>query len=144
MNKYVKFGFTFIVIMFLTLFSGCNGNLENDFGSKNESRILQDIFDIDIKPYPEIYPGCTKNDLRISERFGTYNGCVVVMIDGPWGYTQSIINYSVADVNFVWHQGQYPYAWKDGKFYHGLQEAYDAGWLTKNDLEKIASLHNKN
>ena len=122
----------------------CRLKIKNDqkFNEKTEIRIRQDAFDTYIKPYPETFIGVTVNDIWISHYFGTYNDSVVVMINGWLGYDMGFLHYTVADVSFEWTMHQFPHVWKDGKFHHGLQEAYDAGWLTKNDLEEIAVRHN--
>jgi hypothetical protein len=152
MKKNVTFGLLAIILVFGLI--GCNnfGNQDDSSTSVaenigNESswklKIRQDAFDTFIKPYPETFiPPMTVNDIWISHYFGTYNGSVVVMLEGWLGYDRAYLFYTVADVSFIWNHHQWPHVWKDGKFHHGLQEAYDAGWLNKNDLEEIAVRHN--
>ena len=124
----------------------CRLKIKNDqkFNETTENIIRQDAFDTYIKPYLEdYYPQIkTVDDIWISHYFGTFNDSVVVIIEGWLGYDLGSLNYNVADISFRWNVHQWPHVWKDGKFHHGLQEAYDAGWLTKNDLEKIAVSHN--
>ena len=137
------------VTSFESLKDNDNDQCEDEENGKNPPivnptlRIRQDAFDTYIKPYPETFiPQKTVNDIWISHYFGKYNGSVVVMLEGWLGYDRGSLEYTVADVSFRWNVHQWPHVWKDGKFHHGLQDAYDAGWLNKNDLEVISVLHN--
>ena len=123
------------------VFIGC-GLYDDRLDPRTELRIRQDAFYKYIKPYPERFPNITVDDVWISHYFGTYNGSVVMMLEAMFGYNRMPIDYTVAGVRFKWGVHQWPHVWRNGRFIHGLQEAYDAGWLTKNHLRKIAARHN--
>ena len=83
------------------------------------------------------------NDLYINGYFGTYNGYVVIRIaDGLPFVLPGIPSYpyQIDGIVFPWLSPSYPFpkTWNNGKFYI-LQELYDSGLLTRDDLESIAS-----
>jgi hypothetical protein len=81
-------------------------------------------------------------DVWIEYYYGTYNGCVVVMITGAGhGYWQMTQLITVADSLFGYPDSKIIMVWKDGKFYELRNEVYDTGLLTKEDIAKIALLH---
>jgi len=71
--------------------------------------------------------------------FGNYNGCVVVAFEGDLTVSIGIF---VEDIEFGFSHFATMLAWKQdgidkiGKFYT-LQDAFNLGFLTKNDLESI-------
>ena len=85
------------------------------------------------------------DEVNITGYYGTYNGCVVFFIPGDflWG----IMGYNsvvIAGIEFVYQAAQGGLriiAWKDGEFYYHLNEAYNQGLLTQEDLQSIADIH---
>ena len=90
------------------------------------------------------YQDTTIDDIYIQKYYGTYNGCVVVMIqDKLSGVNGAIKEATIADVKFYYGSGNISIQiWKEQKFYE-LQSAYDQGLLTKEDLKKIAAIQNQ-
>ena len=145
------------VLLFTVVFYGCPHVDTSPYGSfehlglsaATEKRILQDYFNTYIKPTSNP-DKVTIKDLYIIRYYGTYNGCVVVVIlVGPWDYWGVVSNYIISDVQF-YHGHPPPQVWKGNRFYGdspsyqpinsggGLREAYDLGILTHDDLMSIA------
>ena len=78
------------------------------------------------------------NDIWVFAYYGTYDGLVLLTIAGPWFYPDVMLNFFVADINFIFTAASKPQLWKDGMFYFELQEAYDLNLLTQDDLRIIA------
>ena len=82
--------------------------------------------------------------VRILEYYGNYNGCEAVLIEGfadAQVVTKVVVAgmafwFSSANVALVWKPGEIP---ASGRFYR-LNEAYDGGVLT---LEDVKSLHER-
>ena len=107
--------------------------------------------------YPVFPKSRTINSVAIPEYCGTYNGCVVVMIEevNPSPIPEyEIITIVVEGVEFKYPEiGPQLSVWKEGRFLfnkyegiHGysvvaLQRAYDLGWLAQDDLKNIATIH---
>ena len=73
----------------------------------------------------------------VSNYLGTYNGKVAVVVDGPFGYAAVITYETVAGVTFRYaHAGPNINIWHNGNFYR-LQNAYDSGLITQDDLFAI-------
>jgi len=109
--------------------------------AQTEKRILQDYYNASDIP--------KKDEITISGYYGTYNGCVVVSFRTPYGYPGVGWGASIAGIRFFHGDiSQIPVVWKEGLFYtggphsNGLQEAYDLGLLTRDDLINIAGLFN--
>ena len=117
-------------------------NPEIDLNKATQRRILKDYYNIYVKPYP--YSPST-DFLRIERYYGTYNGMVAFWIHSSlWDYHASMpIEFFIADIRFYYHDWQLHF-WNDGKFYHDLQEIYDLGLLTQDDLRIIAEIVNYN
>ena len=92
---------------------------------------------------------------RIIEYFGTYNGSVAVMLNEmffhcrsyPGGDPHDRFNLSlrsrlVAGISFYYYFDVFIKIWREGQFYF-LENAYDLGLLTKEDIESIAYFHNR-
>jgi len=81
----------------------------------------------------------TIDDVSITSYYGNYNGSVPVMITAwGFGYPAVMTYIVVADVEFVFG-GNIITVWKEGQFY-SLEEAYNLGFLTQEDLRSIADL----
>ena len=85
------------------------------------------------------------NNMSIRKYGGTYNDYIVLIINGHdsvgahVGMTQPCCFTFVEGIGFfdTW-QSYIPYVWNEGQFY-GLQEAYDNGWLTIENLQSIST-----
>jgi len=108
-------------------------------GVETEMRILQDYLDANNGfKSPSDPIGLTVYDIYIDSYFGTYNGCFVFRVDGPWDYPAMVKDLVIAGVRIgTFNFGREPQTWKDGSF-NDLQDAYDQGWLTQDDLGSIA------
>jgi len=83
-------------------------------------------------------PAASTDDIEIIKYYGTYNGCVVVMLDDAFsGYTCALRKVVIADVVLYYNDGNTLRAWKDDHIF-SLESAYDQGVLTKEDLKNIA------
>ena len=88
----------------------------------------------------------TFDQIRILRYYGTYNGCVVVIMDADdLFYAQVNTFITVAGLKFGWGDSNVARVWKrgespsSGNFYR-LNEAYDLGVLS---LEDIKNLHGR-
>ena len=121
---------------------GCTPGLQDPEGL--DTGIAKQIKQTYLKEFLSDYPKATVKDAWIVKYYGTYNGCVVVMMgDNYTGYTDALWGMEVAGVAFKFKDGNSIRAWKDGKFYT-LQAAYEQGLLTQEDLTNIADIHEKN
>ena len=145
MAKKTGLGLVLVLLLGFTVLLGCagegdgnsGGNMRNlDLGAETERLILQDYADEFKSEH------ITVNDIYISKYYGTYNGGIVLNIDGPWGYPSVLYGEDIAGIWFYGSYGSIPFMWKNRRFY-GLQEAYDLGLLTKTDLRSIADLFDK-
>ncbi len=86
----------------------------------------------------------TLDDIRIDYYFGTFNDCIVVMIDDNFTTQNcSLYDIYVEGIKFHYPDSNRAIALKDGVFYQ-LQQAYDNGFLTLEDLQTIANTMNVN
>ncbi len=81
----------------------------------------------------------TVNDVHISKYCGTYNGAVVLMLEGVYAYTEAEMTVNVAGVSIRYCDGNQLRIYKDGELYM-MPEAYDAGCLTVADMEQIRDI----
>ncbi len=85
----------------------------------------------------------TKNPpLTVSGFYGVFNGAVAVMMGG-FAHADVCLDGVVADSVIHYGDSNTIQVWKAGVFYE-LDEAYEGGLLTKNDVELIALWHNHN
>ena len=81
----------------------------------------------------------TIDDVWITSYYGIYNGSVPLMITNRGaGYSGEVKTIVVADIKFTFG-GNIMSVWKEGEFY-SLEEAYNLGFLTQEDLRGIADL----
>ena len=86
------------------------------------------------------YPSTTIDDVSIIKYYGTYNGSVVVKIKFIWmGELQAVTYETIDNITITFPTSNKALVWKDGNFC-SLQEAYDNGLLTKDDLERVAGI----
>jgi len=100
-------------------------------------RIRRDYFNNALYYYPQI----KIEDVVIDVYYGNYNNSIPVMIKlKSGGATGDIRGDIVADISFCYNSGQSIVVWNQGLF-HGLQDAYDFGLLSQEDLSDIAEYH---
>ena len=88
----------------------------------------------------------------ITEYCGTYGDCVAVMMEDEYTLTSGVIwRDTIAGVNISYYSGRSIKIWvriklteetKSVGSIYTVQEAYDNGWLTQEDLLSIAYYHN--
>lgn len=76
----------------------------------------------------------TLADVWVQEYYGTYSGCEVVYMGDPFDVTMGQVNMVVAGYIITFRDGKTLYVHKDSHFYT-VQEAYEAGYITKEDIE---------
>jgi len=110
-----------------------------ELSAEQENRIKEDwmVFR-GYTDYPDRY---SIEEIQIDEYYGTYNGCIAVMIYGYGPYDFLGLTVTVAGVEFYYGDGHRIGAWHDGSFY-SLDSAYEKGLLTKEDLRNIAYYQN--
>ena len=85
------------------------------------------------------------NQVGISRYYGSYNGCEVVLMDGPFMYMDVITGMKVADLVFTWGSSHMTIVWEpcDGELgkFHRLNQAFDLGLLTEDDVKRIHERH---
>lgn len=72
--------------------------------------------------------------------YGVYGDCVPVMMEG-WITTHAERDDEIGNVVIHYRDGSSIDVWNNGEFY-SLREAYEQGFLTEDDLKKIADIHN--
>lgn len=82
----------------------------------------------------------TLDDVKILKNYGTYNNAVVVRMERPAFEVVTVIQ--VGGIDFTFSNSNTALVWKDGQFFE-LQEAYDTGLLSKENLTSIAKKVNK-
>ena len=155
MNKFMpvlSIAILFVAAIVCTAgFSAQNDN-DSDFPlpplkTKTEMKIKQDYLKSYIRP---ICPDAAIDSITIEKYYGTYGGCVAVLMSGGGlGYSLALetevvggvtIQYFSSNKMLIWEDGNFG---KEGKFY-SLQEAYNKGLLTKGNLRKISDISFKN
>ena len=106
-----------------------------------ERQIRQDYLDVLHSSDIPFERDKTIDDVSVVAYYGNYNGSVPVMMRvygrGYIGVDRCRV---IADIEFA-VSGNFITVWKDGQFY-SLEEAYNLGFLTQEDLRDIADLHN--
>ena len=117
-------------------------NSENDMNFEIDPNLESDI----IKAYME-YVNYNASDSQYwseddvsVDSYGTYNGCTVGYINGPFFYTQAHTGEKVGSYIFQYSDGQQMKAYKDGQF-KSMTEAYKLGWLDKDAVAQILEKH---
>ena len=88
--------------------------------------------------YPDAY---NIDDVSIERYYGSYNGCIAVMIFGDGGYPDAMWDMDVAGIIFHYNSGNRIRIWHNGSIY-GLDMAYGQGLLSKDEIRNIAYYHN--
>lgn len=74
--------------------------------------------------------------------YGTYNGCVALLIQDNYYSYPAVISHEVIDGISFRYGGTAPVKiWKEGSFYD-IKDAYENELITKDDLRSIAYYHN--
>ena len=126
-----------LLVMIFSLF-GCGKEFVPEplspevLSEETEFKIRQYFFDLYT---PECYSGRTIDDVIIIHYYGTYNGYIVVLMNG-YGGSGGRGDLILGGVNLGFF-GYYMTVWKDGNNYT-LGEAYKKNFLRKNDLKNIA------
>ena len=145
------FGYVAVVAVFLCFIIMLPGLLPRRFEGNETTDLpsrLSDLFariEADYLAYHVEQNGFdpTKNpSLTVGGYYGTFGGAVVVMMDG-FDHSDVCVDAVVADSVIHYGDSNTIQVWKNGVFYE-LNEAYERGLLTKNDVERIAVWHNHN
>ena len=107
-----------------------------------------------ISKYPEIQmkiayieQHCPNSDIRPDqleiESYGTYDGCTVAFIHGPFIYLQALMEERVGHYTFYYDDSQRLWAYKDGE-YKSMPDAYAAGWLNEKAVKEILTKQRQN
>jgi len=104
--------------------------------AETEAKIKQDYLSFDVSTDPVT----TAEDVVLRYYYGTYDGSVATKI-GYWfyGYLAVIIYEHIDGITITYPSTHKILVWNDGNFYN-LQEAYDNGLLTKDDIQRIADI----
>lgn len=98
-----------------------------------ESKLREDYLRQFGSEYPEME--LTLDKISVRGYCGTYSGCEIVQMDSPlWQYITARRSVVVAGYIITFTSDFEPYVHKDDSFYT-LKEAYDAGYITKEDVE---------
>ncbi len=86
---------------------------------------------------PEIH-----GEYYVRNYYGSYNGAAVCLMDGTKTLYLTVVKVeTVAGSEFIYGNSNTIQVWKDGNFY-SLEEAYQKGFLTKEEIAIIADIHN--
>lgn len=104
--------------------------------SETETKMKQDYLDFDISTVPNT----TAEDVMIYKYYGTYNGSVAAIIGyGFYVYADVITYENIDGITIAYPNTNTILIWNSESFYH-LQESYDNGLLTKDDVKRIAEI----
>lgn len=102
-----------------------------------EKNLREDFFAVFALEYPN-WTDLTADDMSIEYYYGTYDsGEVVVMYPKGFAYTDDIKYYSVAGYDFYLPSGSFEITLHKDSEFISLDEAYDSGYLTDDDMEEI-------
>lgn len=126
-SEYWEYAFTMPDSDITVCFNTYDGFLPHEnYGKLCESYILDDP-----------YIGST----YVEEYYGEFNGGAIVAMMGGGDYPSVIWNEAVEDITICYNNGNRILVLYEGEFYT-LTEAYNLGYLTYNDIAKIADEHN--
>ena len=110
---------------------------------ETEKQIRQDYVDTYVKPYdPKAVADRVWIECDYEACIYYSNGCTALMLwYGENGGTDGMIREVIVAGDLFRYDSEHRItAWKNGNFYE-LQEAYDLGLLTKDDIKRIAGCH---
>ena len=81
----------------------------------------------------------SEDDVSV-DSYGTYSGCTVGYINGPFAYLQAEDGEKVGPYIFRYSDSQKMLAYKDGQI-KSMKEAYALGWLDKDAVAQIFEKH---
>jgi hypothetical protein len=85
------------------------------------------------------------SQVGIRKYYGSYNGCAVVLMDGPFMYLQVITGMKIAGLSFSWGSSHVTIVWEPGEGgpgkFHRLNQAFDLGLLTEDNIKLIHERH---
>ncbi|MDE6850183.1 MAG: hypothetical protein K2J54_02530, partial [Clostridia bacterium] len=130
-------------------------NISEDTAKSIKRDWAKNLTDDETNPTEDV----TEDEVTIRKYYGTYNGCVAVTVERTGAMHPAVYNPVVVEIGtVVFNYGYYSpriTVWKMngdsnqsgdvkiGTFYT-LQQAYDNGYLTHEDLMTIANRHNNN
>jgi len=114
-----------------------NENAESDpLSEKLKKQIVEDFA---AYWYGDDYGSKVHGVFQIERYYGSYDGAVAVMLRGSkLEYTPAFYSETVAGSIIRCNYGNSVMIWKDGSFFT-MQEAYDQGILTVDQVEEIAN-----
>lgn len=90
-----------------------------------------------------VYENLTERKVHIDSYFGTYNGCVALMItDDFTAYDLKTQSWMIGKIRFDCENGLVVSFYKDGKF-KNISEAYEAKWVSEADVNEILKITKK-
>ena len=141
-KKFVLIGVMGMLLMTALLICSCDvpGKTKDTGLSADIEKQIRQAFLDELHSKGGSWLNYTINDVWIEKYYGTYNGCVVVMMTGEGiVYSQVTGGENIDGIIIGYPNSNRIKAWKDGKFY-SLQEAFDKGFLNKEDIEIIANI----
>lgn len=89
------------------------------------------------KDYCDAHPSVSMDDVRL-RIMGVFEETYVLFVDVKgMMYAEVITEENVGGIRFFYSNSHKMQVWHDGRFY-SLMEAYDAGLLTKQDLQRLS------
>ena len=156
-----KAGIILVVAVCIAVFFGCTPETQEDSGGLSktttietvedndmpgtfeglsaelELKIRQDYLDAYVKPF---VPDALIDSVLMTGYYGTYNGCVAVIIhDLNSGVPGVDLIYVIAGIEFVYPGHRPIVIWKDG--FYNFKAAYDLNFLTQEDVRSISELY---
>lgn len=114
-----------------------NENSESD--TLSEELKKQIVEDYVAYAYGDEYDPKVNGIFQIERYYGSYDGAVAVTLTGSQSaYFQAMYTDIVAGIEIIYSYYNFIKVWKNGCFYT-MQEAYDQGILTVDQVEEIAN-----
>jgi|GEM_PF-2648387 len=105
-----------------------------------ELQVKQTYFEWLFKADPSLI--ASPEHVYVQAYYGTYNGCVVVLMDYYGGLYADEIWWAICDGIGIYHRNSNSImVWVSGELYW-LSEAYNLGLLTGYDIQRIADIQN--
>jgi len=105
--------------------------------AKIEMKIKQDYLRLRTKP---MHPDATVDDIMILKYYGSYSGrAAVLMTDSCAMYSAALETEVIDGITIQYFSSNKMLIWEPGNFI-SLKDAYNRGFLTKDDLMKISDV----
>ena len=128
------FSTVLLLLLVALLLVSCNHTVE----MPSDDTLRQIKLDYGRHVFGEKYDPVAHGNGSGSKCYGFYNGCVPMLFEGyALSYAGVITREEIAGIIFEYGSSNTIQVWKDGKIYT-LQEAYDQGFLSKQDIKTIA------